>query len=289
MKLQALAEIPPWEWPGDTRARLVEVLCDADAAHADRVLAAELAGDFTVINDQAAETLLAIATNPDEAEEVRSRAAISLGTAMETGDEAEIVEDGEGAAISAATLRRLTDALHALYQDAGAPREVRRRSLEASVRAPRDWHPAAVKAAYRDGDPERRLTAVFCMGWIRGFDRQILEALGSEDPELRREAVVAAGEQEVDEAWEPIAELVSSGDTDKELLLAAIAAAAAIRPREAGPLLVDVDDAGDEEIAATVAEAMDFVLAAQEAPDDFDDDFEDFDEELDDDEPDIVP
>jgi hypothetical protein len=96
------------------------------------------------------------------------------------------------------------------------------RILEASVRAPQSWHPAAVRAAYASDDRAWRLTGVLCMRYVRGFDAQILEALGSEDPDMHYEAVCAAGAWEVDAAWPHIAALVTSGETDKPLLLAAI-------------------------------------------------------------------
>jgi hypothetical protein len=83
--------------------------------------------------------------------------------------------------------------LQKLYFDNGIPKEVRRRILEASVRAPESWHQNAIQAAYSSGDKDWMLTAVFAMGRVRGFDDQILEALKSADPEIHYEAVEAAG------------------------------------------------------------------------------------------------
>ena len=42
-------------------------------------------------------------------------------------------------------------------------------------------------------DEAWRLTAVFCMRFIRGFEEQILEALKSQHPDIHHEAVLAAG------------------------------------------------------------------------------------------------
>jgi hypothetical protein len=50
--------------------------------------------------------------------------------------------------------------------------KVRRRVLEASVRAPQDWHQEAIREAYSSGDESWRLTAVFCMRFVRGFKDQ---------------------------------------------------------------------------------------------------------------------
>jgi hypothetical protein len=44
------------------------------------------------------------------------------------------------------------------------------RILEASVRAPQDRHPDAVRAAYASGDAAWKLTAVFRMADVRGFE-----------------------------------------------------------------------------------------------------------------------
>ena len=55
--------------------------------------------------------------------------------------------------------------------------------LEASVRAPQDWRQEC-DSGRRTPAPivSWRLTAVFCMRFVRGFNDQILEALGSDDP-----------------------------------------------------------------------------------------------------------
>lgn len=78
-----------------------------------------------------------------------------------------------GVPISERTFRRIEKSLRELYMDAQIPWEVRRRILEASVRAPQDWHESAVRSAYASGDDASKLTAVFCMRFVRGFDEQI--------------------------------------------------------------------------------------------------------------------
>ena len=100
------------------------------------------------------------------------------------------------------------------------------------------------------------LTAVLSMGWVRGFDDQILAALQSADPEIHYEAVNEAGNWELDAAWSHIVELVNDAHTPKPLLLAAISAIGCIRPAEAGKILVDLADSEDEEIAEAADEAM---------------------------------
>jgi len=96
---------------------------------------------------------------------------------------------------------------------------------------------------------------VFCMRFVRGFDEQILEALASRNPDIHYEAVCAAGDWEVDAAWPHITALVTSGKTDKPLLLAAIEAVASIRPHEAAGILDGLTDSDDEDIVDAVFEA----------------------------------
>jgi len=272
MDLKTLKDIPPWEWPEDADKMFLEILRDDQADVSDRVLAAELAGDFTVINDELADALLSILRSGDESEELRGKAVISLGPALEHADTNEF-EDPEDVPISEETFSRIQESLRKLYMDAGAPKEVRRRILEASVRAPQDWHQGAVRAAYSSDDEDWKLTAVFCMRFVRGFDDQILESLDSENPEIHYEAVCAAGDWAVDEAWPHIAALVASEETEKPLLLAAIDAVAGIRPQEASEILGDLTDSDDEDIVDAAFEAM--AMAGGPSDDEFDDEDED--------------
>ena len=158
--------------------------------------------------------------------------------------------------ISEQTFHRIQATLRQLYTDAGVPKQVRRRILEASVRAPEDWHEDAVRAAYSSDDEDWVLTAVFCMRWIHGFEEPILESLDSSNPDIHYEAVCAAGNWQVDEGWPHIAAPVTSEKTDKPLLLAAIEAAAGIRPQQAAGILGDLMDSDDEDIADAAYEAI---------------------------------
>ena len=58
MDLKTLLDTPPWDWPRDAGWTLRKVLVDHGANESDRLVAAELAGDFTVINDELADALL---------------------------------------------------------------------------------------------------------------------------------------------------------------------------------------------------------------------------------------
>jgi hypothetical protein len=151
---------------------------------------------------------------------------------------------------------RFCDSFRELYGDSAVPKDVRRRILEASVRAPQDWHTDAILAAYSGSDADWKLTAVFCMRYVSGFDAQILESLESKDTYIHYEAVCAAGSWGVEEAWPHIAPLIASEKTEKALLLAAIEAVAGIRPEETADLLDHLRTAEDEDIVDAVNEAV---------------------------------
>jgi hypothetical protein len=255
MDLKSLLDTPPWDWPADAGKIFWTILIDPRAKQSDRLVAAQLAGDFTVINDELAETLLTIASSTEEPEKLRARAAISLGPALEQAD-TDGFEDPDDVPITEHTFRTIQESLEKLYLANSTPKEVRRRSLEASVRAPQIWHQGAIRQAYSSGDKEWMLTAVFAMRWVRGFDDQILMALKSGDPEIKYQAVIAAGDWGLDGAWSRIVELLNDGRSPKALLLAAIGAVGSIRRHEAQKILVDLADSDDEEIAEAVEEAL---------------------------------
>ena len=288
MDLNDLKDTPPWEWPRDAAKKFLAILRNPQAGAAERLVAADLAGDMVAINDALVDALLAIVGNAAEPEELRAKAAISLGPVLEQADlemgDAGEFDDPDDVPISEKTFRKIQQSLRKVYLDNSVPKLVRRRILEAAVRAQEDWQTQAIRTAYASDDPEWKLTAVFGMRYVRGFDKQILEALESSDPKIHYEAISAAGNGEVDAAWPHIAALIASPATSKELLLAAIEAVATIRPREAGPLLVDLVDSEDEDIADAADEAMS--MAAGMADDDFDEEeFDGDDEDEDEDEP----
>jgi hypothetical protein len=255
MNVKELSEIPPWEWPDGAEEVLLEVLRGDRASVSDRLLAAELAAQLNVINDEVAGTLLAVLRRGDEPVDLRGQAAISLGPVLEQAA-IDGFEDPDDVPISERMFRTIQESLRKLYTDAEVPTAVRRRVLEAAVRAPQGWQRDAIRAAYASGDEAWTLTAVFCMRFIRGFDEQILQALDSANPDIHHEAVCAAGNWGIDAAYRHVVALVVSRDTEKRLLLAAIEAVGNIRPGEAASVLDDLADSDDEDIADAVSEAL---------------------------------
>jgi hypothetical protein len=122
--------------------------------------------------------------------------------------------------ITGPTFAMVQESLCALYLDADhVPKNVRRSILEASVRAPQDWHRDAVRAAFSTDDEEWRLTSV-------------------------------------DSAWPRVTALLDPSKTERSLLLAAIDAVASIRPDIAPEVLNDLGGSEDDEIATAVFDAL---------------------------------
>ena len=279
MDLKLLARIPPWEWPPNGGITLLAVLDDRQADAADRLLAAEMAGEIVAIDDQLAAALLSLVSDPTASEPLRCRAALSLGPVLEQMDQGRddhfLSLDDETFGpppISEHTFHRIQETLRVRYLEDDLPPEVRRHVLEASVRAPADWHRDATRAAYSSADRDWRLTAVFAMRYVRGFPDEIVAALDDPDEEIRYEAVCAAGNWELDAAWPQVSALLAAHGTDKALLLAAIEASASIRPQEAKPLLAELSDSHDADIADAADNAM--MMASAPFDDEFDDDSE---------------
>ncbi|HTM50964.1 MAG TPA: HEAT repeat domain-containing protein, partial [Bryobacteraceae bacterium] len=247
---------PPWDWPAGTGDIFKNNLRNRRFDPSERLAAVELAGDLTVMDDEMADLLLSIVSNPDEPEELRGRAAIALGPVLDQTDTDGFDDDALEPPIEEGTFERIKEMLHKIHADERQPIDVRRRVLEASVRAEQDWHAEAIRAALRSGVEDWKLTAAFCMQYVSGFDQEIIELLSSPNPDIRYEAVVAAGEQEIQAAWPEIVALLDPENTEKRLLLAAIQAAASIRPREASTALADLVDSEDEDIADAVTDAL---------------------------------
>lgn len=280
--LKELAQTEPWDWPPDAGRRLLEALTDRRATLADRLQAGKFAGELVVMNDELASALLALAGNGDEPDELRARAAVSLGPVLDQMA-VELDAPEPDLPISGTTFENLKERLRQIFSDPAVPKEVRRRVLEGSVRAPEAWHEAATREAYASSDPEWRLTAVFCMRFVRGFDREIVEALDANDSDIHYEAVVAAGYRAVEEAWPHVKALLTRPPADKALLLAAIESSATIRPDEVPELLADFLVSDEEDVAAAAEEAVAMAEGLTDHDEDDDDEDEDEDDEDEDD------
>ncbi|MFH1764212.1 MAG: hypothetical protein ABIF09_08480 [Gemmatimonadota bacterium] len=269
MDVYTLYETAPWDWPPDANDEILRVLRDRRVPEAERLLAAELAGELLILDDVLGEELLRILESEDEAEPLRAKAAISLGPVLEEADR-EGLDDPNRLALSVGMLHRVKASLQGTHHDPEVPKEVRRSALEASVRALEPWHSAAVRAAYYDSDPEWKLTAVFCMRYVPGFDDEIVEALETDDTEVLQKAVDAARDRGVAGAWPHLRKMIllaASGasilpadpEAERSLLLAAMNAVANIRPLDAHETLSGLVDSDDPDISEAAIEILENV------------------------------
>ena len=279
MNLKKLKDIPPWDWPADASALVINTLTNRKASNADRLLAADLAGEYTILSEEIAFALLTVVDTNEESDELRSKAAIALGPGLEDSYLGDYDSPEDSPELSESSVKKIQQTLHNIYLDAKAPKSLRRAVLEASVRSPQIWHAGAIQSAFASNDTEWQLTSVFCMCYVKGFENQILEALKNPDLTIRYHAVNAAGNWEIDAAWPYIAPLVSSEKIDKPLRIAAIKAAAAIRPYDAD-LLDPLIDSSDEDISEAVMEALAEAGHGEswDSGDDDDEDVEDFED-----------
>lgn len=275
--IYTLDELAPWEWGEDAPEIIKKVLNDKNASDDDRLLAAQLAGDHVVLNDDMAENLLAIVEDVNENELLRAQAAVSFGAGFEYADMMDFDDfSGEDDMFSEDVFNKAQEALHKLYKDKNTPKIVKRRILEGTVRGPRPWHDRAVRSAFAIDDLEWKITAVFCMGYLKGFEVEILEALETNEHDLFYEAVMSAGRCEVKDAWPFIKDILYDRNIDKWLLIAAIEAAARINPEESLDILMEYENSEDEDIAAAAEDALasETILARTEfGDDDFDEEF----------------
>jgi hypothetical protein len=255
MNIKKLANAAPWEWPEDAGDTVLATLRSGSAKPSDRLLAAELAGEIVIMNDGLAEGLLTIVESEGEPEDLRSQAAISLGPLLEDGDVMGF-DESDDVAVSEETFLRVGNVLRRVFDAPGTPRDVKRSVLEASVRAPKQWHEAALRNAYAQPDRDWRLTALFGMGYVPGFDTEIVANLDTGDAGLRAQAIEAAGNREIQAAWPFVVSVLDAEGPDKDVLLAAIDAAAIIRPEEAEEVLTDLLDSDDEDVSAAADEAI---------------------------------
>ena len=117
MDLKTLYDTPPWQWPEGTDKILLGILRDDRTDQSDCLLATELAGDSTVVNDELVDVLLSILRNGDAPENLRGQAAISIGPALEYAD-IDGFEEPVAAPITEQTFRKIQETLHKLYTDA---------------------------------------------------------------------------------------------------------------------------------------------------------------------------
>lgn len=252
--LRELADISPCDWPDKADRIIMTALRSMDAE--ERQMAISLAGENLVMSDHMASALLAIVADYAAAPDERGNAAIALGPALEECDLMGEDDPWSEAPISKAKYAEVRAELQRAWSDESSDDLVRRRALEASVRAPESWHADAIREAFSRDDRLWQLTALFCAGHITGFDREVIAALDAKDEELLFEAVTAAGARELRLAGPHLLSLASSNGTPRHLRQAAIEALAHVDVPGRTRVLEDLAASDDAELADIASFAL---------------------------------
>lgn len=247
---------------------------------ADEETRAEARDELNLImDDEVARGFLDIVSS-DADEEIVADAIVGLGPIIE---EAGIDFDEEmepeleafsDPGISRETFDTILREIREVYDDPKRPALVRRRAFEVLVRNPQDWQAAEIRKHFASDDPKWKLTAVFGMGNVRGFAKEIAAVVNSAEGDLLFEAVRAAGSWEVTAAAKRIRDLAAYSD-DVDLRIAAIEALPNVDP-SSEEILLELTHSDDEEVAEAAREALDLSFRDE---DDEDDDEDEEDEE----------
>jgi hypothetical protein len=254
-RLVWLRNTPDSDWPADAEVALLAALRDGSATVEERGLAVALASSATFVTADLVDALVGVLRDAGVSDGTRADAALALGPVLAHCDD-ELAITGRADPLDADGIERVQAVLRRVFEDRQAPATVRRAVLEASVRAPRDWHADAIRQTWGTAGAEWRETALFAMGFTTGFEREMREGLRSSDPGILAEAVRAAGSRQLPDARPLIERILSDDGGDRELLLAAIQALGELGDGDLAELLVPFADDPDEEISAAVSYAQ---------------------------------
>lgn len=273
--MRHLAEISEESFETDFGGLFRLGLTDTDA----KVRAAAITGLWEEDDPALIPPLLSL-LGTDQNELVRAAAASALARFVYAGE----LED-----LPAQKVEPIIAALKATFRNTSEPIEVRRRTVEALGFLSDDDTHQLIAQAYQHHDEKMQQSAVFAMG--RSLDAErwgtiVLAELIAPAPEMRYEAVRAAGEMELAPAVRALAELLDDVDVDVQEMT--VWALGQIGGAKAKQLLLAVMESDAEHLYETAEDALaelefkadniDFTLL------DFDDDDDEewvLDEELD--------
>lgn len=255
--LSNLTVIPDYEWPSDTDRFLLSVIQDEGVDYQSRLSAVELAGNLSVVNPDLVEEFRKIAENKTEEFELRISAISAMAPIFE-----EVIKPSYLETVSAIdaeediiTIDSLTDAVKAvkeIYFNIKEEEEIRRQALKTAVRVFDDWQIEAVRKAYAEDNVEWKSTAVFCMRYLEGFNKEILESIRSQNSEIKLNAIEAAAKHELVDAWGEVEKVIKYERANIDLLCAAIYAAPVLNPSGYRDVLVNLPEDGEVSEAVTM-------------------------------------
>jgi hypothetical protein len=243
------------------------------------------------MDDEVARAFLDVVSSGAD-ERVRADVLIGLGPIIDEAgidygdDDDELLLDPElGPAVSREMFDTIVREVRGVYEDESQPKLVRRRALEVLVRDPQPWLSSEIRRHFASDDPEWKRTAVFAMGYVTGFEKEIVAVVNAEQGQLLIEGVKAAGHMEVAGAAKRLRDLVNAKGTERDLRLYAIEALPHVDP-DSFDILDRLTRSNDEEVAEAAEAALEELSLAESMDDEGWDDEEDDDEEDDDEEDD---
>ena len=216
--------------------------CLNDESASVREAAIELL--WTDESEQAMRQFIKLAAH-DASLSVRASAVKALSRFLLLGEYGDVPED------LAQEAQQLALRLH---NDEAESLEIRRRALESLANSSHPLVHDLISKAYADGNHDLKISAIFAMGRScnRVWREILLDELDSRDNEAVYEAIAACGLIQLEDSVPRIGELALSDD--REIQLTAIWALGEIGGKRAFEILSHLDEANEDEEAATVIE-----------------------------------
>ena len=265
-------------WPKIALERRVSILADLeDIMEADTMLSCDglakfaLNDDFPEVRGNAI-TLLWECDDPklaprfvdmlenDESELVQTAAAAALGKFVLLGELEEIP-----ASAAERTIKALIGKLKS-----NPTKEIHQEVLKSLAYSSDPAISPMIEKAFMDPDPTWRLAAVISMGRSADdqWEKPVLQMIKSDDPELKSEAVKAAGELELSSARSMLLQILEEEEEDFELRTNAIWALSKIGGENVKSILQRLlDNAPDEDEAEVIELAIEALDFSSELPD----------------------
>ena len=264
-------------WPRIALERKVSILADLEnMMEADTMLSCDglakfaLNDDFPEVRGNAI-TLLWECDDPklaprfvdilenDESDLVQTAAAAALGKFVLLGELDEIP--------SSAAQRTIQALIEKLKSN--PPKEIHQEVLKSLAYSSDPAITSLIEKAFLDPDPSWRLAAVISMG--RSADdrwkKPVLQMIKSDDPEMKSEAVKAAGELELSAARAMLLQILEDEEDDFELRTNAIWSLSKIGGENVKSVLLRLlEDAPDEEEAEVIEMAIEALDFSSELP-----------------------
>jgi HEAT repeat protein len=265
-------------WPKIALERRVSILADLEnMMEADTMLSCDEMAKFALNDDfpevrgnaiallwecddpKLAPRLVEMLEN-DESELVQAAAAAALGKFVLLGELDEIPSSAAGR-----TIRALIDKL-----GSKPSKDIHQEILKSLAYSSDPEIAPLIEKAFMDPDPSWRLTAVISMGRSADdqWEKPVLQMIKSDDPELKSEAVKAAGELELSAARPMLLQILEDEEDDYELRTNAIWSLSKIGGENVKSVLQRLlETAPDEEEAEVIELAIEALDFSSELPD----------------------